>query len=184
MEMATDTDMAPEQERQSQDQACQTDWIPTATVSIKTQTGKQLTKTQSKACQLTPEMLTASLPVPGRQRKLKVHGTRDPATPDQPPQAASSSSSSSSSQHQLEDAPSSSPAAPPSVSSDWELSPISAADSSDKSDLSESREAFGDEICHKEPKYIVFGSSLGKLPLSILRQRRHPSSVDNHWNTA
>ncbi|KAK5893914.1 hypothetical protein CgunFtcFv8_006741 [Champsocephalus gunnari] len=117
-------------------------------------------------------MLTASLPVPGRQRKLKVHGTRDPATPDQPPQAASSSSSSSSSQaskleqHQLEDAPSSSPAAPPSVSgsSDWEpRSPISAADSSDKSDLSESWEAFGDEICHKEPKYIVFGSSLGKL---------------------
>ncbi|KAK5895518.1 hypothetical protein CgunFtcFv8_009205 [Champsocephalus gunnari] len=58
-------------------------------------------------------MLTASLPVPGRQRTLKVHGTRDPATPDQPPQAASSSSSSSSSQaskleqHQLEDAPSS-----------------------------------------------------------------------------
>ncbi|KAK5922909.1 hypothetical protein CgunFtcFv8_020134 [Champsocephalus gunnari] len=48
MEMATDTVMAPEQERQSQDQACQTDWTPTATVSIKTQTGKQLTKTQSK----------------------------------------------------------------------------------------------------------------------------------------
>ncbi|XP_034082364.1 THAP domain-containing protein 4-like [Gymnodraco acuticeps] len=92
MALATDTDMAPEQERQSQDQACQTDWTPTATVSIKTQTGKQLTKTktQSKACQVTPEMLTASLPVPGRQRKLKVHGTRDPATPDQPPQAASS----------------------------------------------------------------------------------------------
>ncbi|KAK5879415.1 hypothetical protein CesoFtcFv8_024719 [Champsocephalus esox] len=58
------------------------------------------------------------------------------------------------------------PAAPPSVSgpSDWEpSSPISVADSSDKSDLSGSWEAFGDEICHKEPKYIVFGSSLGKL---------------------
>lgn len=120
-------------------------------------------------------MLTASLPVPGRQRKLKVHGTRNPATPDQPPQAASSSSSSQAStedkleepeQHQLEDAPSSSPAAPPSVSgsSDWEpSSPISAADSSDKSDPSESQEVFGEEICHKEPKYIVFGSSLGQL---------------------
>ncbi|KAM9364781.1 uncharacterized protein KZ484_010956 [Pholidichthys leucotaenia] len=137
------------------DRTCQTD--KPGTVSMKSQTTKALQiKKQSKACQVTPEMIEQDREGHHSQPPSKPQAVAQPA-PSVDPIFLEELPSSSPAEH-------SSPAAPGLFSSsDWKpSSPYSHTQSSDTSSESDDT-SNGLESCHKEPKYIVFSSCLQKL---------------------